>query len=137
MIKITQLRDSPKICVQVRKYHSNWSTPQEQCTNGSSGPTSEITVGDQDTNVIQVMNVRLKDCTDNDHLTANALNVMSIPITSCNVWGCSTTNSTSSNWQEAITGEACSQKIKLGVPISHKYAPYMSAFDLTITASSN
>jgi hypothetical protein len=134
-VEFTQLRDSPKICAQVRKSGASWSTPQEQCTTSKN---STITVGAENSSAIQVMNVRLKDCAYNDNLTANAMSAMSTWYDSCGLFSCTRIYNNSLDWQEAMTGQTCSQKIKLGIPVSHAYAPpYMTALDLKITRNDN
>jgi hypothetical protein len=119
-VQFKQLLDSPKICVQAFKSSIGWTAPQEQCTTGKN---SEITLGDpatQGTTAIQSMIVRLKDCTYNDNLTADS--------SAANSLG----GSYPVDWQGAITGGTCAQKITLGVHSSTMEFPIMGAFDLKI-----
>jgi hypothetical protein len=118
-LRITQLLDSPKICVQVNKLLYGWTTPQEQCTTIRG---SQITLGTGIPNAIHSMTVRLKDCTYNDNLTADA---------SIEYVGSSTLYM-ANEWQGAITGQTCSQKIPLGVHTGY-FGVRLGAVDLKIT----
>jgi hypothetical protein len=118
-LRIIQMLDSPKICVQASKAFSGWMQ-QELCTDGLG---TMITVGDEtSTTPIDTMTVRLKDCVYNDNLVAKA-----------SIGFFYNGNGRSYQWQDPVTALTCGQKLTFGIrAIPGIYHSWVEALDLSV-----